>query len=301
MQINGAALREARLRQDLTIQELAERSKLSERQITRLENKTVSKGPRERTVKELAKALRVSMAVLAGTEPLPPIKPEEPRKVAVSNLISPSSRLALELVCRRYGVNAGEVLAIAPLLFAIAAEGSLAWRRQELEKLEASTDEVRTSGQVAHLAFANAVHRVEMAADAERRAIQAADLFGDNLDDDAYQFGYDPSQGSPFAHYLAKLAKGIDGAIVEISEVGGSYRGRYPDFDICEADLEKICEGSEWGLTVLRWGHARLADIPEELWSDDRRADRAAWLDAKMPAELAASLSKFNVEFRNVE
>ncbi|MHA6689433.1 helix-turn-helix domain-containing protein [Devosia sp. A449] len=286
MKVIGSILREARRRAGLSTQELADKSKISQKQITRLEGAEHHGGVRERTVKQLADVLRISAKVLDGSDPLPPPVPQ-PGKVAVSNVISHSSRLAIDLLSRRYGVSASEVINLAPLMFVLLAEGSLAWRRKKLEEVEAAADRLADLAKTSHLAFAHAAYRVSDAANGERSSIQEADLFGGHLDDDAYHFGYDPRTGSPFAHYLAALAADYDSSVISVDEVGGEEDGKYPSYSVCDEDLAKIAIGSKWGQLALRFGHARLDEIPKDLWSDDREKDRAKWLDDKMPAALA--------------
>ena len=286
MKLIGSILREARKRAELTTQQLAERSKVSQKQITRLEGSDHNEGVRERTVSQLAGVLRISASVLDGTQPLPPPVPQ-PGRIAVSNIISHSSRLAVDLISRRYGVSASEVVNLAPLMFVLLAEGSLAWRKRKIEEVEAAADRLAELAKTGHLAFAHAAYRVSNAASGERTAIKKADLFGRQLDDDTYHFGYDPRTGSPFAHYLASLASEYDPSVVTIEEVGGEEDGKYPSYSVCDGDLEEIVSGSKWGQLALRFGHARVGEIPGELWSDGRENDRAKWLDAKTPPELA--------------
>lgn len=288
MSISGSALRELRKRAGLTSQELADKAKLSQKQISRLESNALNAGVRERTARQLAAALQTTTDVLSGAGPLPPVRPK-PGKVAVSNFISHSSRLGIELLSRRYGVSAQEVINLAPLMFVLLAEGSLRWRSEKLEEVEAAADQLTNLARTSHLAFAHAAYRVSDAANGERSSIRKADLFGDQLDEDTYHFGYDPRTGSPFAHYLAALAAEHDSSVISIDEVGGEEDGKYPSYSVCDEDLEKITSGSKWGQLVLRFGHARINEIPHELLNEGRENDRAQWLDSKMPPELAKS------------
>ena len=117
---------------------LAGLSKVSVRTIQRLENPAErSNNPRGNTLDRLARALQVEPGVLTGDLPLPDsgnMPASEPRRVQVSAEIAPKARLAYDLVKRRYGVSATEIINMAPLFFALLIEGSLARRREKLEE-----------------------------------------------------------------------------------------------------------------------------------------------------------------------
>ena len=57
-------------------------------------------------------------------------------RVQMGAQVAPKTRLAYDLIKRRYGVSATEIINMAPLFFALLAEGSLAWRREKLEEAE---------------------------------------------------------------------------------------------------------------------------------------------------------------------
>ena len=56
----------------------------------------------------------------------------------------------------------------------------------------------------------NAVHHAEEGLSRERQSIEALDLFGEKIADDAYQWGCDSTTNNPFADYLRKLAVDLD-------------------------------------------------------------------------------------------
>ena len=62
----------------------------------------------------------------AGNAPAP-----EPRRIQIGAEIAPKAKLAYDLIKRRYGVSATEIINMAPLFFTLLAELSLARRTRE--------------------------------------------------------------------------------------------------------------------------------------------------------------------------
>ena len=78
------------------------------------------------------------------------------------------------LLKQRYGVNATDLINMAPLFFTLLVEGSLAWRREQLEAAEEAMWRASALGN-GHLACMNAVHHAEKGLSRERRSIEALD------------------------------------------------------------------------------------------------------------------------------
>ena len=132
----------------------------------------------------------------------------------------------------------------------------------------------------------------ERAADAsfhEQEAIDKADLFGTHLLESTEYWGvdpFDPSETNPFTGYLRKLTDDLGKpGIVDVERKGLSYglAQRFPDYDICGVELDRIANGSADGRRALETGDARLSEIPQELMSDDAGEQRAAWLADRLP------------------
>ena len=141
--------------------------------------------------------------MLTGEEPLPesvkaPASASKPPQIGAQ--ITPKVRLAYDLIKRRYGVSATEIINMAPLFFALLAEGSLAWRREKLKELKEGIDRLEQiegfwhSGQ--GLPFA--VTPVPEAIEEEEDSIAKADLFGEHLLG-CSTYDLDPSTDNPFA------------------------------------------------------------------------------------------------------
>ena len=266
---------------------LAAKANLSERQLRRIEESdapTVS--VRDNTLMNLARALEVEPSVLTGESPPPKVTPRlaPAERSAIRAMIEPKARLGYTLLKQRYGVNATDLINMAPLFFTLLAEGSLAWRQEQLADAEEAMERAAAFGN-GHLACMNAVHRAENGLSCERQSIEALDLFGEKIADDAYQWGYDSSTNNPFADYLRKLADDLGKS--DVVSVGHGELGfmslEYPDYDLCGAELDTITNRSSQARWVLEVGHARLDQVPAELRGEDAAEQRAAWLESKAP------------------
>ena len=229
----------------------------------------------------LARALGVEAGVLTGNLPLP--EPDggpapAPERVQIGAQISPKARLAYDLVRRRYGVSATEIINMAPLFFTLLAEGSLARRRKEVEE---GSDHLRqiNSG---HGVFIDALTVADMAMVEEEESIAENDLFGEHLGGDVGTPRFDPSESNPFASYLRSLA--IAGVVdVDSGELTLAPQFRFPDYHICPDELDGIANGSTNARWALETGYVRLSEIPEELQEDDAGEERAKWLEDRLP------------------
>ena len=167
-QIDPVRLRSLREEKDLTRLQLAKQSGITEKTVQRLELEKEPQPSRKKTLERLAKALDVEPGVLTGELPppksdvvstsnssknqrivltgeLPPPKSDkapayDPERVQIGAQVAPKVRLAYDLLKRRYGVSATEIISMAPLFFALLAEKSLADRREKLKELKEGID-----------------------------------------------------------------------------------------------------------------------------------------------------------------
>lgn len=290
MKIHPERLRRLRKEKGLSRVQLARLSKVSERAIQRLENESEhTQTNREYTLECLAKVLGVEEGVLAGDAPFPDAnKPPEPERVQIGALVTPKARLAYDLIKRRYGVSTTEIINMAPLFFTLLAEGSLAWRRARLEEAgEAIARLDQLVEEVGHSIFTGATTVALNAEMTEEESITKADLFGDHLLGDSHvtfaDEAFDPSTENPFASYLRRLATDLDRpGVVKVERDDLSYGApwlRFPDYDLCEDEIDETTNGSPDARKALEIGSARLSDIPRELEGEAR----AAWLENKLP------------------
>ena len=237
----------------------------------------------------LAGALGVEAGVLTGKLPLP--EPDggpapAPERVQIGAQISPKARLAYDLVKRRYGVSATEIINMAPLFFTLLAEGSLARRRKEVEEGSGHLQQI-SSG---HGVFFEALDAANGAIWEEEASISKIDLFGEHLDGNpGSPVFFDPSKNNPFASYLRRLKDEL--AIPRVVDVDSEDLAfppqfRFPDYHICPDELDGIANGSANAKWALETGYARLSQIPEELQEEDAGEKRAKWLEDRLPPSI---------------
>ena len=293
MKIDPERLLNLRQRKGLTRLKLAERSGISERTIQRWEKEAHrSQKPREDTLNRLAKALGVEKepGVLTGELPLPEsdnAPAENPDPVQIGAKITPKARLAYDLIKRRYGVSATEIINMAPLFFVLLAEGCLAQRREKLKKADKAIDLLSEDNESKGI-FSGPVGHVYHAYALIEKSIEKADLFGEHLFSDPHFLIFDPfdsTEENPFANYLRKLAKELDNAgVVNVDngtlDLGSEYK--FPTYNICGDELDCIANGSPDAKRSLETGCARLSEIPKELIEEDAGEKRAAWLKEKL-------------------
>lgn len=288
MEIDPQRLRHLRNSQTLSLSALAERSKISKRQLARLESpESLPKNVREITVARLAKALGVDRAVLAGAAPMPPAAGPAPAR-QVSTQLDPEAQLACDLIERRYGVKRSTLFNAAPLMFALLAEGSLHWRRESALKITEAANRLQDLGGSGHTAFANAASRALEGCLDEEQSIEKRDLFGRAVGHDAYELGYDTFCHNPFADYLRHVCRTYNAPeAVKLDEemLEHGVLADFPSYEVCSGDLEKISAGSALAAYSLRMGYARIGDIPSDLWGDQMDGHRATWLEGRVPEE----------------
>ena len=295
MKIDPERLRSLRKEQKLSLVKLAEKTKrvnppgITEKTIQRLEapsqqNTTV----REHTVESLTKALNVDVGVLTGELPLPEfdkIPVDNPDRVQIGAQIAPKTRLAYDLIKRRYGVNATEIINMAPLFFVLLAEGSIAWRREKLKKAEKVFSRLWEIDGFWSGGLSGAESYMGDGVSAEEDSIDRADLFGEHLDDDFMSKPFDSSKNNPFTYYLRRLAEELTiPTIVDVDSGVLSIASdfKFPHYDICSEEIDHIANGSPIARICLETGCARLSEIPEELMAEDAGEERAKWLEEKL-------------------
>ncbi len=302
MKIDPDCLRKLRQQKGLSRPQLAERAKITARTIQRLENEPQrTQKSQEHTLNGLSKALNVEPGVLTGDLPLP-----ESDDTLIDNLdrvqmgaqVAPKTRLAYDLIKRRYGVNATEIINMAPLFFTLLAEGSLAWRREKLEEAkEAYQHLLEIDG-----FWGGGLSGVQSYMDEEigiaEDSIDEDDLFGDQFNTPSLiDSFFDPSADNPFAQYLRKLADKL--AIPEVVDVDEylNFRSQYkfPDYEVGRKELDYISNGSSKARRTLETGCARISEIPEKLMAEDAQEERTKWLEERLPEIFKEIPEKENV------
>ena len=311
--LNPDILRQLRDGRGLTRARLAMRAKISERQLRRIEESPNPRtSVRENTLVNLARALDVDREVLAGEASLPDWatrrESTERERGTIRAMIEPKVRLAYAMVKRRYGVTATDLITMAPLFFALLAEGSLAWRREKLEDAQEAIDRVRALAS-GHLVFMDDVGPAGETLEAERKSIEAVDLFLAEVfhkevdETDLMGMGYALWENNPFSDYLRKLAADLDnpGAVHCDGDdidgyLSGFGAGRFPDYDIWKDEVDRITSFSDKARKALEAGCVRLDDIPAELWEEGAAESRAEWLEGKLPDPGDLTLDDSDIE-----
>lgn len=284
--IDPKRLRELRRQKRWSRERLRKESNVSVRQIARIESAETVTAVRATTVDRLARALRTDAGTLK--EPLESDQPI-PGDVRISAKVSPKTRLAYDLIERRYGPSAEQLMVLAPLLFVLLAEGSLARRRQKLEQVRDATDNLTSFARSdKNLYFTSLVTDVHDGLECERMSIEKADVLGDVLrDENPYGWSHDDLLAvTPFADYLCDLAADIGPGAVSFGPdlVLDDYWGVEP-YEICGDELDEVTGGSKRAKWALEYGDVRLPDIPFFLNLEDDpkwKKLRTLWLESKL-------------------
>ena len=181
----------------------------------------------------------------------------------------------------------------APLMFVLLAEGSLHWRREKLREVKEAADQLQNLG-FGHLSFAASAYHAQNGAYDEDVSISECDLFGSQVSEEAFDFGYDPSTNNPFADFLRECARKIDDLdVIYVDESWLEDRplDGFPVHSICDGELKRITGDSRDAQLALVMGYVRLSDIPDELWADDCAEQRKAWLEDQFSAKHAEAIA----------
>lgn len=290
-EVDSESLKALRKGKGLSRRNLAHKAKVSERQIARLESGSTRHPVRATTMERLASALGLGADVkkLSGATPVAATQaPQEERRVGLR--VSAPLGLAFDLIRFRYGPTPRQVIELAPLLFVLLAEGSLAWRKRHLAAIEEIIGRLWEVGYDTNLGFN--VEDLQQGLECERDSIMAADILGDNPLGTGGTGDYPVAYtAEPFAAYLRKMADdiGTEG-IVNFdpihSPVGwpGLIWGAEP-YEVCRDKLNELTGGSKYARWALVSGDVRLSEVPKELLKPEAKDDRVAWLESKLSDE----------------
>ncbi len=298
--IDPESLKALRASKGWSRSQLADRSSVSERQLARLESAPNAVPVRMTTSKRIAQALGTDREKLSGAIPVPQ-SPEKLEDVGLRVRVSPQLQLAYDLVSHRYGPTRREIVELAPLLFVLLAEGSLAWRRERTEQVDELIGRLQDLHAQTALYGALFLELLSEGNDCERYSIENADLMGDDVRREEWGDGY---AGVPFRDYLCKLAEnmGIAGIVdffpgTSDATVGfGTIWGAEP-YEVCRDVLGELTGGSRLARQALLHGDVRLSQIPKDLLSPKAKDARVAWLEerlsdeGRLQEELASSLT----------
>jgi DNA-binding Xre family transcriptional regulator len=279
--------------------------KISERTISRLRSGREAGGVRRRNIEALAAALETQPGILTGELPAPdavqpasPLFPETRWSIRLPQAI----RNAYGLVALRYGLPAARIVELAPLLFLLMAEQSLACRRQRLEDIR-KADALRRelAWQERHLPLEAAFDGVlDDIYEAEQTSIEKLDLFAEALLDDAslraatqvYE-DYEKDEQNPFAAFLRALATDLKAADGQ-SEVNKVSRDQC-QYKLCRERALALADGDVALANAILDGSLPLHELPSELRQPAFKTARLEWFRQKA-AERRAALDALLVE-----
>ena len=294
---NLRALREAKR---LSRRQLAAKSRVSERQLARLESSR--KAVRPTTFKRIAEALGTDSKELSGASPLRQA-PAPPEDVHVGLRVSPQLLLAYDLVENRYGPTRRQIVELAPLLFVLLAEGSLAWRKKRVGEVDQLVDRLYELGTDTQINFGLWLEYMRDANEYERGSIGNADILGNDVRNEEWGDSY---SAVPFADYLRKLAKDmeIEGTIdlpsYSFDAVGrGTIWGAEP-YEVCRDRLAELTGGSKYARWALLHGDVQLSKIPRDLLEKDAKDARVAWLESKLSDEVRSRQDDLESELESI-
>ena len=310
--IDPSRLRALRDSRNLSRDKLASQSGVSARQIARIEGQDTPTAHRPQTLDRLARALDAKPGVLTGEEPLPPSRPL-PDPVRFSGYMGSATRLDYDLVSRRYGVNTKQIIELAPLLFTMLAEGSLAWRREKLEQVEQALSDLRNlADEHSQLYFTRLQVDIDTGCGIEESSIDQADVLGDVVRGEENEFSWSDAvyDVTPFADYMCKLANDIGQPdIISFEDLDYSlpnfvYRDEIygvEPFRLCGKDIDEITGGSKHARWALVCGDVRISDIPHELVSEEARDQRVEWLEGRLSDDVKTANEDWESLMANIQ
>jgi hypothetical protein len=211
--------------------------------------------------------------------------------------LSPETLLNFRLVMHHYGVGMYDIIDAAPWMFTLLAETSLAERGQRLGEAASSFEDAmkRLPAHLQHAGVARA--RFEDVYYPERDSIAARDIFGKKVlreaASDYYPEPFNPDEANPFFDFLGRMAQAAGSEAIDIGDRHYALNEGLPySWPVFHLWLRKLTNGDFWALSAIKYGHARLDEIPEELMADERGAERAAWLASKLPPGARARLEQ---------
>ncbi len=283
--IHPQKLKATREGQNLSQEQLAKASKVSKKQISRLEQGIELNKCHTNTLSRLAHALCVPDAADLTKPP----EADQDTKLEALGLrrayfyTSEQERLHYRFLEDRYGIQANSILRAAPLLFMVAAEISLAERNDSLTAFKEALAKVPEH--LEHLRDARiGIYRAEQAALAEGQSIEARDLSGGAFSDDELSEG-NKGSGDLFVDFLErKIHELYPDAVTGITDrVSGSFASL--NVSLFDFEIEKLSADNGFAALALTSGDVHPKDIPKKLLAEDQAETRAAWLAERCSEE----------------
>jgi transcriptional regulator with XRE-family HTH domain len=303
--LDPKALKEARKGKHWTRRHLSDATKINISTIFRLESGK-SESVRERTLRELAKALEVDTSELCPASAT--------RQTLLKVDIDYAARNALTLVAHRYGVSEENIVQVAPLLFYIAAEQNLKDRGRRVTELRAAAKTLSDiQAGISH--FPQRAPVDETLISKEEKAIKDLDLIGESFFDEQGQFLEDSNIYAedvqcPFTAFLRNslaTASGRQENLDAVSWGPESGMNGIPVYEICKEEAAQLVGGDEIATDAILSGFFLLDGLPKESPQELAaliRGERDRWqaeidsgqadISEEIPEELRASSATEN-------
>jgi transcriptional regulator with XRE-family HTH domain len=261
-EINPTALRALRKRKNLTLDDLAEMSKVDRGTISKIETGKRA-NPNASTLRKLAGALGVEAHELSSSDADASTRFELASKSQMNVRMAHDARNALHLTALRYGVKPNHILHLAPFLFQWAAEASLNWRRERLAEIDAKLDALSNIAPPKHLSGVVTDHwRGSDILEEERRSIAKRDLFGLLISEEALPISYEESEQNPMAQFLQAVA----GSLGEgVTFDHWSPHWSHPGYTLGKAEALEVVGNDEEAAQEIVSGYAPLHELPKEV------------------------------------
>lgn len=279
---------------------------ISERTISRLRSEKETGGVRRQNIEALAAALDMEPGSLTGELPAKGADMSEapPFSETRWNLrLQTEIRNAYSLVAARYRVPAARIVELAPLLFVLLVEQSLALRKKRLKEMrEAYAARTELAWQARHLPMDAAFDSVlDGIYEAEQSSIDQRDLFAEALAYDeklgSAQFyeDYDEDEQNPFATFLRALAAELE-APAEVDKVSRDIA----HYKLCSEQALSLADGDEALADDILDGFVPLHELPSELRRGDMKTARLEWFRQKAAKYHEASRQQYDVRMEDL-
>lgn len=295
--INPERLRALLARRNLSQKDLAEKMGMDAGTLSRWMRGKITK-IRGHTLDQLCEVLKTTPSELRGDGPLPESSKDGDAayRGQVTFMLDTACRNVLALVARRYGVTRQQIVEIAPLLFAVMAEQSLAERRNQLQAIKDALGDIENSApqHLRNWLRAPSDSDDQELLESEERSIEGHDLFAARVG------GWDEhhSKDNPFARFLHE----------KLSETGLPHGGTVrwdedesPRYMIGIDELVELLGKDKDACLLVLNGKVALAEMP----GDTRKGTpeiRASWVKEKAALteqELRAVMGK--VDWENLD
>jgi transcriptional regulator with XRE-family HTH domain len=288
--INPITLRVARSQKGLSLDKLADRSRIDKQTIYRIESGKLKRNGNT-VIEKLSRALGVTeeelcSSEIATTSELGTEEVDQLLRSSQLNLrVSDRARNALSLTAARYKVSLSQIVEIAPLLFCWAAEQSLQQRQKVIDDIKQKNVDLASVEQ-SHLHPTGFMfhNRSEAIFDAEQKSVNANDIFAKLVDGNSYESylpdDYDEAKNNPFANYLRKLTVNLkDANVLEGCEIFEEWDpDGSPNYSVCQSTaLIYVANDTEAAERILE-GYVPLHKIPKELREKNKAEERAKWI-----------------------